>query len=261
MAEGEGWAGGSAPAGLNFIDTHCHVDRYGDPATVLRRARIAGVLVVAVSDLPSRFQRQQLRYREDKAVRAAIGIHPLAASRAGPVELSLFRQLLDRTDYVGEIGLDGSSQGRPTLKIQRHVFETVLSHHQIASKVLTVHSRGAEKEVIDALAQAGAPAILHWYSGPANAIEAALQTGIYFSVNPAMLASKSGQRLLAAVPRERILTETDGPYAKRGRRPTTPQDIPWLVTELGRQWSIEPEAAAQQIFQNMARLYARRAIR
>ncbi len=50
-----------------------------------------------------------------------------------------------------------------------------------------------------------------WVSGPAKPIDTALAAGMYFSINPAMLTSKSGKRVLDAVPPDRILTETDGP--------------------------------------------------
>ncbi len=47
-------------------------------------------------------------------------------------------------------------------------------------------------------------------------IEAAVAAGLWFSVNPAMLRSRNGQRIVAALPRERVVTETDGPHAKLG---------------------------------------------
>jgi TatD DNase family protein len=247
-----------APIAARYIDTHCHLDRYPDPRATIAAARAAGVVVVGVSELPSRFQRNELRYREERTVRTAIGLHPLAVARASSMEMSLWRTLTDRTAYVGEVGLDGSQQGKPTLEHQRTVFRRILAHHEITSKVLTVHSRRAEAEVIDALASAGCCAILHWYSGPAKPIQTALAAGMYFSVNPAMLSSKSGRRVLAEVPPDRILTETDGPYAKRAGQPASPSDIPWLVEQIATIWAVDPDDARRRIFENMARLFASR---
>jgi TatD DNase family protein len=65
--------------------------------------------------------------------------------------------------------------------------------------------------------------ILHWYSGPLKHIDTALAAGMWFSVNPAMLRSRNGQRIVAALPPQRVVTETDGPYAKPGGRPSEPE--------------------------------------
>jgi TatD related DNase len=103
------------------------------------------------------------------------------------------------------------------------------AHPRIADKPLSVHSRRAEADCLDRLAHVGAAAILHWYSGPVGQIDRAVAAGLYFSVNPAMLKSKNGQRIVDRIPRERVLTETDGPHTKVGQRIAEPRDIPWLA--------------------------------
>ena len=93
--------------------------------------------------------------RQGPLVRAALGIHPLRAAAIGSLELSLFGRLPSRTDYVGEIGLDRSREGRETFAAQRRVVERVLEHPETRKRVLTVHSRGAETEKIEMLAGQG----------------------------------------------------------------------------------------------------------
>jgi TatD DNase family protein len=103
---------------------------------------------------------------------------------------------------VGEVGLDFSREGAATKALQIKTFEALLSHSAIPSKVLTVRSRGAENAVIERLQAANATGILHWYSGPVRLIDRALSAGLYFSINPAMLRSQNGRRIIAAIPRE-----------------------------------------------------------
>jgi DNA-directed RNA polymerase specialized sigma24 family protein len=67
-----------------------------------------------------------------------------------------------RTYTNGEVGLDGSREGRPSLVAQRRVFEHVLGTPGIDERVLSVHSRGAEAETVAALHEAGVTAVLHW---------------------------------------------------------------------------------------------------
>lgn len=97
-----------------------------------------------------------------------------------------------------------------------------------------MHSRGAELETIRCLAEARSRAILHRYSGPLKHIDTALAAGLWVSVNLAMLRSKNGQRIVAALPCVRVVTETDGPYAKFGQRPSEPRDIPAVIVGLDR---------------------------
>lgn len=242
---------------MEYIDTHCHIDRYRAPQEVLARAEEAGTLTVAVTEVPSRFQRLALRLGARRLVRVALGIHPLRAGSISPMELALFTELLDQTDYVGEVGLDGSEHGRSTLKTQRKVFEHLLQQPRIKRKVLTVHSRGAEAAVVDCLAQACVTAILHWYSGPLKHIESALDAGLYFSVNPAMFRSANGARVISALPKDRVVTETDGPYAKLGGRSSEPKDIPSLVVQLARTWGEDVDTARARIYETMSTIAAK----
>lgn len=241
---------------MSYVDTHCHLDQYSEPLAVLKRAEATGTITVAVTELPSGFQRLALRLGARPLVRVALGLHPLRAGRASPMELALFTELLDQTDYVGEVGLDGSPAGRGTFRKQVKVFEHLLQQPRVQRKVLTVHSRGAEQETIEHLAYADVTVILHWYSGPLKHIDTALAAGMWFSVNPAMLRSRNGQRIVAALPPQRVVTETDGPYAKLGGRPSEPGDVPFVVAGLARTWGEEPEEGRRRIFENMTAIAA-----
>jgi TatD DNase family protein len=236
---------------MRYVDSHCHIDQYGQPMEVLKRAEAAGVVTVAVTELPSSFQRLALRLGKRQLVRVALGIHPLRATAATPMELALFSQMLDQTDYVGEVGLDGSQAGRGSMRTQLKVFEHLLQQPRLKQKVLTVHSRGAEQQTIERLAQADATAVLHWYSGPLKHIDTAVAAGMWFSVNPAMLRSKNGQRIVATLPKERVVTETDGPYSKLAGRASEPKDMPAVVQGLARFWGEDTEEARQRVIANM----------
>jgi TatD DNase family protein len=244
---------------VRYVDSHCHIDQYPRPSEVLKRGEEGGVVTVAVTELPSSFQRLALRLGRRRAVRLALGMHPLRAAAVTPMELALFTELLDQTDYVGEIGLDGSQAGRQSFRAQVKVFEHLLQQPRIRRKVLTVHSRGAESETISRLADASVTAILHWYTGPLKHIDTAVAAGLWFSVNPAMLRSKSGQRVISALPPERVITESDGPYTKLSGRSSEPRDMPAVVQGLAVVWGEDTEEARHRVFANMAAISAARA--
>jgi TatD DNase family protein len=237
-----------------YIDTHCHLDLFQDPVKALDDA--PNTVVIAVAELPSRYRLLQTRFRGDKRVRVAVGLHPLRAATAGPLEEGHLVRQLANVEYVGEVGLDFSAHGKSTSAAQLRVFERLLAEPALRHKVVTVHSRGAEADTIQRLRQAGVAAILHWYTGPQRLIDDALAAGLYFSINPAMLRSKKGQALLPLLPHERILTESDGPFAKARGHEARPSDMQWLVTELARLWEDSPENVRRVIFANLAALYA-----
>jgi TatD DNase family protein len=223
-----------------IVDSHCHLADYDDPIGVVRDADQAGIQIVAVTGHPDEYRRLRARLGPRSTVRVALGLHPLRAASFRQIDLARFFRFVPDASWIGEVGLDFSPQGVATRRQQVKIFETVLNEAQPGMHPLSVHSRGAEREVIDMLRQTGARAVLHWYSGPLNLVDVALDTGAYFSVNPAMLRSPRFPKLLAAVPRDRVLLETDGPYARVGRREARPTDLVQLADRLANVWGVAP---------------------
>jgi TatD DNase family protein len=92
------------------IDTHCHLDLYRRPTDVADQANRAGVLTVAVTNLPSAFDRAQPHVRQFKNLRLALGLHPILAKQHS-AERARFEELTESTSYIGEVGLDFSPEG------------------------------------------------------------------------------------------------------------------------------------------------------
>ncbi|HKS47107.1 MAG TPA: TatD family hydrolase [Amycolatopsis sp.] len=241
------------PSGL--VDTHCHIDAYDNPLAVLDEASAAGVHVVAVTEDPGRYRLLRTRLGRRAGIDIALGYHPLRAGALAPHDLARFFRLLPQTRWVGEIGLDFSRTGASTRFQQLRVFEAILAEPQLRARPVTVHSRGAEREVISRLAQAQQPAILHWYTGPLGAVDDALAAGLSFSINPAMIKSKKVADLLERLPRDRVLLETDGPYAKHAGRPARPADLTGVLHRLSALWQTSEDQAMARVLTNQQRLF------
>ena len=235
-----------------YVDSHCHLDQYSRPDVVAREAAQARVETVAVTELPSAYRRFRAHLGRPRGVHLALGFHPLALSKSSVRERALFVQHLPSCDFVGEVGLDYRAASDRTT--QRETFGWILDQSGIDQKVLSVHSRGADKDVIAALAGSGIRAILHWYTGPSALVERALEAGLYFSVNPSMLRTKKGRALVGAIPRDRLLTETDGPYVKMGRLPASPAAITRTVDSIASLWGVSHGRARSAIWENWTTL-------
>ena len=198
-----------------MIDTHCHFDMMPKPEAYIRQRELVGDIVIGMTNLPSHFQMGQPHLKGYKHIRLALGMHPLLATER-KIEVPLFKRLVDQTSYIGEIGLDFSKEGYATKDDQIEVLHELLSAIRGKKKIVSVHSRKAEKELLALLCEYEIKnVIFHWYSGPVDLIPAILAQGYYFSVNEAMCLSKNGRAIIEKIPRERLLTETDAPYNER----------------------------------------------
>lgn len=195
-----------------MIDTHCHFDMMPNPEAYVRQKENAGDIVIGMTNLPSHFQIGQPFVMHYKHIRLGLGFHPLLAAE-NKKELTLFKRLIDETSYIGEIGLDFSKEGYASKEEQIIVLKEILTILRGKKKIVSVHSRRAEKELLRLLIEYNIEnVIFHWYSGSASLIPAILERGYYFSVNEAMCSSSNGMAIIKKIPHELILTETDAPY-------------------------------------------------
>lgn len=241
---------------LAILDAHCHIDLYDDHRTVVAMAEQMHIHTIAVTNAPSVFFYTRDLTQECQFVRAAAGFHPeLVYSRRA--ELHQLWPLLESTRYIGEVGLDYVTSDHADRTFQRKVFSEIVERcASLGDKVLTIHSRRAAADVIATLGNFPGKAILHWFSGTLSQLKAAADVGCYFSVNPAMVLSASGRKLISAMPKVRVLTETDGPFVQVDSRPAEPPDTGAVVFELGRLWNIDPKEARSVVAENSRGLLA-----
>jgi TatD DNase family protein len=238
------------------IDFHAHLDLYPDPIATIRECVDRNLFVLSVTTTPSAWSGTAALSKNAARIRTAIGLHPQIAQERQR-ELPLFEELLPRTRYVGEIGLDGGPEFKSTWDVQRRVFDEILRMCGAAGgRIMTIHSRRAATPVLDSLAarsEAGL-AVLHWFSGSRRELQRAIDQGCWFSVGPAMLAGEKGRAMTAIMPPERILTESDGPFAQIDGRPLFPWDTNTAESTLANIWGISVEESRHQLMENLRRL-------
>jgi TatD DNase family protein len=123
-------------------------------------------------------------------------------------------------------------------------------------KILSIHSRQAATPVLDALEAhlgAGTP-ILHWFSGAQRELERAIKLGCWFSVGLSMLSGTKGRTLIAKMPIDRVLTESDGPFAQVDKRAAHPSDTDRAAVALAMVWNKPVEEVRKQLCVNLSHL-------
>lgn len=245
---------------VGLVDFHCHLDLYEDHAAAVAAAERAGVRTLAVTTTPRAWPRNHALSSGTRHVRAALGLHPqLVGERAG--EFPIWEGYLAETRYVGEVGLDAGPRFYGSFGAQQAVFTRVLqacARH--GGKILTVHSVRAAAAVLD-LIEAHLPpprgrVVLHWFTGSKADARRAADLGCYFSVNAAMLQTERHRPLVAALPIDRLLTETDGPFTATAGRPSRPEDVVHAVEGLARLHSRSVREMAGVVRTNLRTLLA-----
>lgn len=220
-----------------MIDTHCHFDIMPKPEAYIRQKEQAGDIVIGMTNLPSHFKLGIPFIRNYKHIRLALGLHPLLAAD-NIRETNLFREYIDQTSYIGEIGLDFSKACIGTKDVQISVLKELLAALQGKNKIVSVHSRKAEKVLLALLCEYDIKnVIFHWYSGPTALIPEILSKGYYFSINESMTLSNNGRSIIDMIPRNRILTESDAPYNEKSDIKKAMANIQITEAEIFRNFS------------------------
>jgi TatD DNase family protein len=241
-----------------WVDFHCHLDLYPDHQALITESDQERVATLTVTTTPKAWPRNRDLAAASTHVRVALGLHPqVVAERAN--EVSLLERYLDEARYVGEIGLDAGPQFYRSLDEQERVFERILrACAEQGGKILTVHSVRAVSKVLGLLETHLPPArgrvILHWFTGTAAEARRATEYGCYFSINGQMLRSAKHAALVANLPGDRLLTETDGPFVQFHGCPTRPRDVAETVKQMATVRSVAVEQMQGAVVANLARL-------
>jgi TatD DNase family protein len=208
-----------------LLDAHTHLDHYGEAELEAALAEIAArrVLTVAVSMGPASYHRTLAIAARSPLILPCFGVHPWEAHRHAE-RLDALQPLIEASPMLGEVGLDYVWDEDPAhYPAQRAVLARFLEHASAADKVVNLHTKGAEHDIVALLDRHPVRrAIVHWYSGPHDALEALVARGCWFTFGVETPHSAAIRAIARAVPLDRILTETDGPEGLR-----------WLTGELG----------------------------
>lgn len=248
-----------------LIDSHVnlHAPQFAeDQAEVIARARAAGVrLMVNISDKVSGFEAVQAVAQGNADIWCTVGTHPHEAKENPDLTAKTLIELAgrDRVVGIGETGLDYYYDLSPR-DIQRRVFAAHIEAARETGLPLVVHTRDADNDMIEMLQNAyetGAfKLLLHCYTSGAELARRAAALGAYFSVSgiATFKAAEEVRAVIADMPADRIIVETDCPYLApvpmRGRR-NEPAFLPHVLAKLAeiRGWSLEEaEARTEDAF-------------
>lgn len=245
-----------------FIDAHSHVDRYDlvdEQALGSALAEITQHRILTVSnamDLPS-YKRNLEISEMCNLVLPTFGVHPWNAPEYAD-RLDDLSEAIEVSPMLGETGLDHYFvKDTSTYPAQRKVLEFFLDAAREQGKIVSLHTKGAEREVLGLLDRYDLPrVIVHWYSGPLDIFREMMARGVYFTVGIEVLYSEQIQTIAQELPPSQLLTETDNPGGPVGfiGVPGTPMLVQDVVRGVAEARGATTESILQTVQANMLEL-------
>lgn len=237
---------------MQFIDTHIHLQDYKRKCAtdIVAAAQAAGVEKMVCAAVREQDWERLADFARDfpGKVLPAFGLHPwFVAERKDGWEERLETFLLRFPQaLVGEAGLDRirDKNAEPQNLIFRRHAELAVKYR----RPLIVHAVRAQSWLENCWSDMPAKFVLHSYSGKKELLKQAVKRGGYISFSPSVLKYADCRELVGAVPAERLLLETDGPF--RGDENIASDAVPQLACRLAAMLSLEPEEFSARIYQN-----------
>ncbi len=236
-----------------LIDSHVnlHAPQFDvDRNEVILRARAAGVaLMINICDRVANFPAAYALADTHVDIWATVGTHPHEAKDNRQLSADTLCDLAGAAKVVGigETGLDFHYDLSPR-DVQAKVFRSHIEAARRTGLPLIVHSREADAQMAQILEDAHAAGpfriLMHCYTSGAELARRAAALGAWFSVSgiATFRAADAVRSVIADMPADRIIVETDCPYLApapmRGRR-NEPAYLPHIVDRLAqiRGWS------------------------
>ena len=252
-----------------YIDAHCHLDdpkikdRIEEVVNAFTNENVTKVVNVGCDLDTSILVKDQAE--KFTPVYFAAGFHPMDVDKISEEGLLGIEKLLthEKCVAVGEIGLD-YYWTKENVERQKEYFVRQLEIAKAYKLPVNVHVRDATQDALiilkenkDKLTYGG---VMHCYAGSKETALELLKLGLHFSFG-GTLTFKNARNIpevMAYLPEDRILSETDSPYLSpeplRGRC-NEPKNIPIIVQKMADIRGVEVEYLAERILKNAKTLF------
>ena len=204
-----------------LFDTHAHYDdeRFdGDREALLAGMpeKNVGLIVNPGCDISSSRTAVALAESFD-FVYAAVGIHPENCGDFEPGMIDWLRQMAKnpRVVAIGEIGLDYYWAENPPRELQQEVLRRQLRLAEELGLPVIIHDRDAHGDTLEMVREfPQVRGVFHCFAGSAEMARELIKMGWMLSFNGAVTFknAKKAPEVIAEVPLEKLMIETDAPY-------------------------------------------------
>ena len=219
------------PTPVNPFDAHAHLP-----------VRSSGHPICLAGCFPEEWGR--IEGEKERVFRIGFGHHPWFTEKKA--NFSLLHNLLEKYPkaFVGEIGLDRSSKHKGSIDTQKILFIEQLKIARMYNRPVSIHLVRSSGLGYDLIHQYyGSKVYLHGYI--CSVEESRRYPNGFFGFNQKMLLNPKSKRLIAALPMEQILIESD--------ETSEPKQLWKVIHEIARIKSLKPESVFSSAYQNTLR--------
>lgn len=262
-----------------IIDSHCHLSLVEEKDNSLHQFlhlyTTKDLCLLDVGLEPGDFALRKKKFGKYKKIYFSLGLHPNYTQSYDPDQLKQELQNYSaRADAIGECGLDWHHQ-KADRETQRKIFRVHLEAALEHRKPLIIHSRNSLSDILSELEQFLAErkiscicdpekgsGIMHCFSGSWEQAQRCLELGFYisFAANISYKKNEALRDILARIPENRLLLETDAPYLShqkiRGSM-NHPGNMPLLYETAAAIKGISSETLVCHLKNNLHRLIER----
>lgn len=237
---------------LRAVDTHAHLDFpefAADRDAVIAQLRDQTIGVINISTSIESVAAVDRLSRENDLIWGLVGLHPTDITAETFLQLPSLLTGWDKLFAanpklvgVGEIGLDYfHDRSTEAANRQKAALRQLLTWAKESDRPISFHCRDAYGDLATLLGDyPGLRGVIHCFSGTFEQAQAVLTLGFHLSFTAMITYPKNEElrQIVAAVPLEKILLETDSPFlspqSRRGQRndPTAVVTIAELIAEL-----------------------------
>jgi TatD DNase family protein len=230
-----------------MIDSHVHLDadQYPDPSGAIKRAHDAGVSAMVVPGVGPASNRAvlELARKYSGVIFPALGFHPERfehSEKDASAVLAMIERKRASICAVGEVGLPwyGERAGDAAVLAAAKLMLARFARAAVALDLPLIlhapHARAGEALAIIREAHV-TRAVFHWHKSDEQTTRAIIGAGYFISLSPEVAYRARDQDLTRMLPADRMLVETDGPWAYGGQfagRLTEPAMIKEVVAAL-----------------------------
>lgn len=252
-----------------IFDTHAH---YDDEQFDLDREELLGSLeknhigrVVNIGANIESTKRSVLLATQYPFMYAAVGVHPSDIGEMNEDALGWLKSLADNPKVVaiGEIGLDYYWDKEDEVREnQKTWFIRQLCLARECALPVSIHSRDAAKDTLDIMKAhgQGLGGVIHCFSYSVEMAREYVKMGYYIGIGGVVTFknSKTAKAVVADIPLERIVLETDCPYLSpvpnRGKRNSS-LNLPYVIRAISELKGISPEEVEAVTWENAMKMY------
>lgn len=268
---------------MKYIDAHTHLNlsEFSDDIdAIAEKTKNDDVIVVNVGTGRGTSQIAIELAEQYDHMFAIVGLHPIYAAPSYVNEASedfdydFYHNLIEKDIHnnivgIGECGLDYFHGDTNAKQKQKDAFHLQIRLAIDTNLPLMLHIRPSENtydaydDVLDILKEykiknPNLVGDVHFFAGTTKIAQEFLDLGFYISFTGVITFAKIYEELVAFVPIDRILSETDAPYVApvpfRGRR-NEPSHVREVVKKIAEIKGLDENDIAEQIMQNAKKLY------